>query len=176
MQDKSDNSLFTVDRNINDPAGTGLRGMAPGYDLTRGATGHPQLLWVRKNGGDIFLEADVYVTPGQPALTLLYINCPICMAHGRVVQLCIRQGQKSIDYQPDRRPPNFPGWNTERMVGEIGEIWNSLGRVPSPSLGGTLTIEEPIRCTFEADPTKRTLVDPLCPWKVRITKNVVKDA
>ena len=65
--DPTHKNLFEVGRNIVDPAGTDLRGVAPGYDLTKSALGHPQLLWVLPFTEDLFLEADVFAaTPGQP--------------------------------------------------------------------------------------------------------------
>lgn len=167
-------NAFSVGHNVRDPAGTGLRGVAPGYDLTSGALGHPQLLWILPNGGDVFFEGDVYAQPGQPMV--LYINCPLCLAHGRKIQLRIVQDQKQFSYDVERTPRPFPGWSPARMQHEIVRVFGEQNRVVPTNLGGVLTIADPIRCTFEADPSLRRSVDAICSWKVRVTENVVRSA
>jgi hypothetical protein len=155
-----------------DPGGTGLSSAAPGYDLTRGALGHPQLIMPLPGGGDLFFEADVYAPAAEPMY--IYINCPLCMTHDRTIQLRIRGDAKSFSYEVDQVPRPFPGWNAQRMREEISKVFAEQGRPLPPGLGGTLTIADPIRCTFEADPSLRRSVDPLCPWRVRIENNVVR--
>ncbi len=172
MKHVDPDNTFNV-RRMADPTGTGLKGHAPGYDLTRGAAGHPQILWLRKDGKDVLLEADVYTPAGQPMS--MYINCPICAAEGRRVQLRITQDQKPFTYGVDREPPPFPGWTRERMRGELGRLLGAHGPIIPDGWGGTVTIHDPIRCTFEANPSLRTSVDPLCPWRVRIENNVARD-
>ena len=155
------------------PAGGALRGVAPGYDLTSGAIGHPQLLWILPLQGDLFFEADVFAPPGEPMYFL--INCPVCQSNGRTVGLRVKQDNKPFHYDPQLAPPPFPGWDRKRMRHEIAEVFAKAGRQLPSGLGGTLTVDAPIRCTWEETPElRRSNADVKCPFSVRITNNVVR--
>lgn len=140
----------------------GARGVAPGYDMTKGAAGHPMLLgWV--NGQGVILEADVYALPGQPSY--IHLICPMCLANGRTQMLTIREGVKAFSYDPRADVPPFPRWTRDQM----------LHAFPN-GVGGLLSVE-PFRCTWEeAADASRGFGFSVCTWQVAIDKNVVRPA
>lgn len=152
--------VFQVAGDRPDPAGTGLRGVMPGYDLRQSAAGHPLLLW-RHPAGELVLEADVYQLPGQP--TYIHLLCPQCLQAGRQNALRITQERKAISYDPAREPPTFPGWTDRQM------------RDAFPNgVGGILSVEA-FECTWEEDPTRqRGFGLAKCNWRVVIEHNVVR--
>lgn len=153
--------VFHVAGDQPDPAGGSLRSVAPGYDLTRSAAGHPMLLW-RYPGGELVLEADVYQLPDQP--TYLHLICPRCLAAGRTNGLRITQERKAIAYEPRIEPPTFPGWTDQQM------------REAFPrGVGGSLTVEA-FECTWEEAPDRRREFGlSKCGWRVAIERNVVRE-
>lgn len=154
--------VFHVAGDAPDPEGTGLRGVAPGYDLTKSAVGHPKLLYKLPTGEEIVLEADVYDGPDG---RYIYLLCPRCLASGRNNQLRIRAGIKQFSYERGERVPLFPGWSREQMKHAF------------PNGAGGLLSVEPFRCTWEEAPDlQRDHGLNQCTWSVSIDKNVVKDA
>lgn len=145
-----------------DPAGTDLRGVAAGFDLTKTAIGHPMLLY-RAAGRELILEADVYQTaPGQPPYVLLI--CPLCLMAGQKVGLQIRAGNKPFTYDPKAIVPTFPGWTPAQM------------RAAFPQGAGGLLNVDPFQCAHEVQPElQRAFGFAICPWKVRVDNNVVMD-
>ncbi|MBT8452973.1 MAG: hypothetical protein KJO40_13475 [Deltaproteobacteria bacterium] len=145
-----------------DPAGTDLRGVAAGYDLTRTAIGHPMLHYALPNGKELILEADVYKLPGQPLY--IYIICPLCMMAGHKQMLKIDSANKAVSYDPQARVPTFPDWNEKQM------------RSALPSGGGGLLSVDEFACTWEVEPElRRQFGFAVCPWRVVIEKNVVRN-
>jgi hypothetical protein len=145
-----------------DPAGTDLRGVAAGYDLTRTAIGHPMLYYALPNGREIILEADVYQLPGQPMY--IYVICPLCMMTGNTRMLRIGAENKDVSYDAKARVPVFPGWKPAQMRSALPQ-----------GAGGLLSVAE-FACTFEVEPDlRRQFGFAVCPWKVVVDKNVVID-
>lgn len=154
--------IFHVAGDAPDPSGTGMRGMAPGYDLTATAVGHPLLFYRLPNGHELILEADVYALPGQPMYA--YVICPICMMAGRTIQLAIRQEVKDMHYDPKGRVKPPPGWDA-----------NQLRETFPNGVGGQFSVDH-IECTFEVTPEmRRDFGLAVCPWQVVIDNNVVID-
>lgn len=155
--------VFHVAGDQPDPAGTNLRGVAPGYRLNQSALGHPMLLWkVPGTGRELVLEADVYALPDQPMH--IYLLCPVCLMSKQQNQLSIRRDQKQFSYELDREVPTFPGWTHEQML-------HAFPR----GLGGLLNVE-PFRCTFEMQPElQRAFGLAQCTFSVAIDNNVVRN-
>lgn len=153
--------VFHVAGDAPDPEGGRARGVAPGYELSQSAQGHPMLLYKLSTGQEIVLEADVY----DVADKYIYLLCPLCLARGRKNMLRIREGIKAFRYDRLIDPPTFPGWSDEQMR-------HAFPR----GLGGTLSVE-PFECTWEESPElTRGGGFEKCGWRVSIEKNVVKDA
>lgn len=153
--------VFHVAGDAPDPGGTGLRGVAPGYDLTKAAMGHPMLLYRLPQGQELILEADVFDGPDG---RYIYLICPRCFARGHTQQLRIRSGIKAFSYEPNEPVPVFPGWTREQFA-------HSFPR----GAGGVLSVA-PFQCTWEEDPTlQRADGFARCGWHVSIDKNVVRD-
>lgn len=157
--------LFTVAGDVPDPAGTGLRGQAMGYDFRRSAAGHPKVFYRLggKHGHPVVLELDVYALPGQP--TIVHLLCPVCTAAGRTNMLTISSERKAIDYERVLEPPPFPGWTAEQMRAAL----------PNGTADGRISIEA-FACTWELTPEhRRQFGFNRCPWSVAIDKNVAID-
>ncbi len=153
--------VFHVAGDAPDPEGGRARGVAPGYQLTRAAQGHPMLHYKLSTGAEIILEADVYDVPDR----YIYLLCPLCLARGRKNMLRIREGIKAFNYEPTASVPVFPGWTMEQMKHAF------------PNGAGGLLSVEAFACTWEEDPTlHRGGGFEKCGWKVSIEKNVVRDA
>lgn len=163
-QERTIKDVFHVAGDAPDPAGElrSARGFMPGYDLAKGALGHPMLLYRPKNGPELILEADVFNGPdGQ----YIYLICPRCLATGHTNQLRIRQGIKAFSYDPAAVVPTFPGWTAEQM------------RHAFPKGAGGLLSVEPFSCTWEEHPDlQRGFGFEQCGWRVVIERNVVRDA
>lgn len=161
-QERTVKDVFHVAGDMPDPEGTGLRGVAPGYDLRRGAMGHPKLLYRLPTGQELILEADVFDGPDG---RYIYLICPRCLASGRTNQLRIRAGVKAFTYEASEPVPVFPGWSREQMKHSF------------PNGAGGLLSVEPFGCTWEEQPDlERGFGLGLCKWRVSIEKNVVRDA
>jgi len=161
--DQTLKETFHVAGDAPDPTGGALRGVSPGYDLTRTALGHPMLLYrVTGTSKEIILEADIYAIPGQPMY--VHLICPLCLINGRTVGLKIDQSHKSLSYDVSSPVPTFPGWTNEQMKQAFPD-----------GLGGRLSVE-PFKCTWEETPDLKRL-DGLacCRWQVAIDNNVVRD-
>lgn len=144
-----------------DPEGGSARGVAPGYQLTKAAQGHPLLHYRLSTGQEIILEADVYDVPDR----YIYLLCPACLARGRQNMLRIREGNKAFSYDPTAPVPVFPGWTMEQMKHAFKD-----------GAGGVLSVE-PFECTWEEEPDlSRGMGLEKCGWRVSIEKNVVRDA
>jgi len=156
---------FQVSGDAPDPAGTGMRGVSPGYDFTKSAIGHPMLHYALPNGKELIVEADVYHIPGEAPYVLL--ECPICMmAKGGKTgtSLKISADNKKLSYEKDGRVPPFPGWSEKQMKHCF----------PSGA-GGLLSVEE-FACSWEVEPElRRHFGFAVCPWRVVIENNVIKD-
>lgn len=153
--------LFHVAGDAPDPSGTGLRGVSPGYDLTKSALGHPFLLWRRPDGGEMMLEADVYAMPGSPMYII--ILCPLCAMNGRTSGLRIDQAKKAMSYDEKASISCFPGWTKEQTKGAFPN-----------GTGGVLSVE-PFACTWEESPDlKRDFGLSKCNWRVAIDNNFVR--
>lgn len=169
MHDQPLKELFHVAGDQPDPAGGDLRGVAPGYDFTRGTYGKPFVLW-QFGDKELVLELDVYAVPNEPMHIILL--CPLCLAAGRDQQgLTIRQDRKPFLYERDVEPPAWPGWTRENMRAEYKR---KMGVVP-PGMGGRISIE-PFACTWEATPElQRDFGLARCPWRVAIDNNVARN-
>jgi hypothetical protein len=155
--------LFHVAGDAPDPSGrSARRGVAPTYDLTQTAAGHPMLFYRLPNGRELVLEADVYQLEDQPIY--VHIVCPLCAMCGRSNGLTIRQGLKQVSYEPGEPVPLPPGWSAEQLRQAF-----PLG------LGGRLNTET-VECAWEADPELRKDAGFVtCPWRVVIENNVVRE-
>lgn len=153
--------IFHVAGDAPDPTGmTNTRGVAPGYDLTGSALGHPMLLH-RLYGKEMVLEADVYKMDGEPMY--IHLICPMCLANGRTSALRIVEGKKKLSYDPRADVPTFPGWSRDQMLHTFPH-----------GLGGLLSVE-PFGCTWEESPElQRGFGLSCCTWKVAIDNNVVR--
>ncbi len=163
MHQPVDKELFHVAGDMPDPSGRRMRGTAPGYDMTQTAIGHPMLFYRLPNGHELVLEADVYRLEGQP----LYIHllCPVCMMAGHTNALTIRENEKSLYYEPEARVPIPPGWDEIQLRKSFPQ-----------GLGGKLSVEQ-IACTWEVTPElQRQFGLGICPWRVVIENNVIRDA
>lgn len=105
---------FNVDPTLaKDPEGKlapDARGVAPGYDLTAGALGHPELIYQTKDGRfEVTFFADCF--PDH-----VHLHCPLCRAKGEEHGIMIRQGVKEWLYEPMRSVPVFPGWSDAKML------------------------------------------------------------
>ena len=173
MSDEPNTSkeLFYAAGDKPDPSGIDprARGLEVGHDFTKGALGHPFLLYQMGNE-EIFLEADVYAYPGEPMHIILH--CPCCLARGLrddQAGMTIKQDAKPFSYAPQAVAPPFPGWSHAQMAETF-----------SRGTGGVLTIGAPIQCARECDPQLARGVSvasglPCCGWKVAIENNVVRD-
>src|SRR5271154_4496212 len=170
MQPPPLKELFDVERRA-DPAGSAMQGVAPGYDLTKGAIGHPMVLY--RMGDQVrILELDAYMLPDQPTFEF-YVRCPLCSARGHIdTQLHIIQNvHKTTEYDPQVEPPLWPGWSREQMHAAYLEM---KGNLP-PGMGGTISIE-PFKCTFEETPElQRKFGLSRCTWHGAIDKNIARD-
>lgn len=143
-----------------DPEGGAAHGVAPGYQLTRSAQGHPMLIYKLPTGVEIILEADVYDVPDR----YIYLLCPLCLARGHKNMLRIREGVKAFSYDPAAPVPVFPGWTMDQMRNAFKN-----------GAGGVLSVE-PFECTWEEVPDlARGSGFQKCGWRVSIDKNVVRD-
>ncbi len=163
--------IFDVVGDARDPAGIDprARGVAPGHDFTKAATGNP-LIWCEVNGLVMPQTVDVYAGPGDvdPHIQMV---CPACIARGRSPDqagLTIRHSQKPFSYERSARVPPFPGFSEADM---------ERARQARPANSwGLLTIEKPIACTWEETPdARRSFGLSRCNWKVQIVNNVAKD-
>lgn len=148
--------LFHVAGDYPDPAGTGLRGVAPGYRLSRTAIGNPVVFY-----HDLVLTIDVYHFPPEPLF--LHLICPKCMAIGQKKNaLTVHADRKHIEYDRQAPVPTPPGWSKEQLAHTFPE-----------GLGGLLSIEEPIACCWGGalgdNQANR------CTWRVVIANNVARD-
>jgi hypothetical protein len=144
--------IFEV-KSSKDPV-SGVVGTSMGYDLSANAC--KTVLHYKGRGGEYFLTADVYKLEGTPLHLLLF--CPLCKN-----TLRISQDNKAIDFDPERTP-NFKGFRPEEI----------LASIDAASLGGSLSVE-PFGCTWEAEPELRRQHFAVCPWKVAIENNEVRD-
>lgn len=145
-----------------DPTGySDLRGVAPGYNLTRSALGHPKVL-AYVHGKQAVLTVDVYAIPGEPMK--LHLMCPVCVALGRThVALHIHQGQKAFSYDPGARVPPWPDWSEAERHRAFPE-----------GMGGLLNVD-PFGCSWEETPElRRGFGLASCTWRVAIVNNVAR--
>jgi hypothetical protein len=150
----SHREVFNLTEDRPDPRGGDRRGVEVGHDLTAGAIGHP-LVWTpyTNKGIQIVLEVDVYDDH-------LHLHCPMCFMAGREVGLMIRRGEKAYEYDPNAKPPLWPGWVPEQLAVSYPQ-----------GVGGRLHVE-PFRCTWE-NPGSNTRDFGLrqCEWHVSIMNN-----
>lgn len=168
-QDQTLKEVFHVAGDAPDPVGMARgRGVAPGYNLTKSALGHPMLLYRLSTGEEVILEADVYEIPtmdGKKPEQYIHILCPRCLAGGRKNLLTIRPEVKQFSYDKDAAVPVFPGWTREQFA-----------RAFPNGVGGLLSVA-PFRCTWEEVPElRRDHGLGQCTWQVAIDHNVVRDA
>lgn len=164
MQDSAPSykEVFHVAGDQPDPTGhTDLRGVAPGYNLTRSALGHPKVLFMLY-GEPVILTVDVYAIAGEPMN--LHLMCPVCIALGRDhVALRIVEGQKAFSYEPGAQVPLWPGWSRDEIRHNYPE-----------GLGGLLNVE-PFGCTWEETPElRRGFGLATCTWRVAIVNNIAR--
>ena len=168
----TEKDIFHVAGDAPDPEGIDprARGVAPGYDLSNSATGKP-LVQYKMSGEELRLEFDVYndLEGVKPHIMLI---CPWCLARrGESVGLRIFRDHKHYDFNVDERVPPFPGWSEDQMA--------KLARSRAGGIGGRLTINEVIGCTWEADPSSMRSQGvngfAICQWRVKITDNVARD-
>ena len=150
-------SIFSIRDDVRDPSGvSAASGLAPGYNFTGSAEGHPVLYYRHKGGNEFLITADVYRVEGAPLYVILY--CPLCRN-----SLKIAQDNKAIEWEPDGRA---------RLSVRDEEITAALGVVPR----GVLSVEA-FQCAWEVEPTlRRSFGFAVCPWRVAIERNVVRDA
>ena len=110
MQGTPKREIFHVAGDAPDPTGGAARGLAPGYDLTATAAGHPLLFYRLPNDHELILEADVYQLPD--VAMHIHLICPLCMMAGRTVGLTITQGNKEMQFERQVAPKPPPGWKS----------------------------------------------------------------
>ena len=110
MAEPSDlQKVFTAPTGVADPEGTGLRGVAPGYDFTLAAFGHPELILVSKDGREVTFNADVFDDH-------VHLHCGFCRLTGEEHGLMVRKGVRDWLYEPLEQAKTFPGWSDARMM------------------------------------------------------------
>ncbi len=141
-----------------DPTGAvRAHGLMPGYDLSAGKGCAILHYKSRRHGGEFFLTADIYVVPGAPTYVVIY--CPLCQN-----TLRITADNKALSWEPERAP-RIPGFRTEEILAQLGTL----------ELGGTLSVES-FGCAWEVEPgLQRSYGFAVCPWRVAIDQNIVKD-
>lgn len=155
--------IFHVAGDMPDPAGSGKRGVAPGYQLNKTAIGHPLLFYRLPTGVEIVLEADVYKLDNQPMY--VHILCPLCAMLGRNNGLRIEQGHKEMHYDPDATLRRMPeGWSRD-----------NLRRAFPDGVGGVFSCSQ-VQCAWEVTPELRRQTGfAVCPWRVVIDENIVRN-
>lgn len=139
-----------------DPTGSGLIGHSAGYNFERAAK-KIALHYRSKAGREFFLTADFYDLE-RPHYFLIY--CPICQNALRV-----SEDNKQLDFDPEGSP-KFAGYRNEDI----------LANLELASMGGLLSVES-FGCSWELEPgLRRSFGFAVCPWRVVIDKNVIRDA
>ena len=156
------------DQLCGDPASVRNQGVASGPDMTKSAWRHPLVLW-----RDRLLTLDCYWVPGQPMW--LHVFCPLCEArHGQNLNEAIKVSQ-------DKKPFHLEATQMpSRVARQLGltyqQLAMKLGLQHVDQLQGVLTIENPIKCTWEAEPElRRSHGLAICPWRVVIENNIARD-
>lgn len=159
---------FHVAGDAPDPAGTGLRGQAPGYRFTQAALGHPLCFYsFGAPGGDTIVEMDVYAPPDQPMY--VHLLCPHCLVRSKATHgITVRADQKGMSYDPHGIARTFPGWTDAQMA-----------RAYPRGTGGLISIDR-FRCTWELDPALAVAQghtrNPICDFDVIVADNVIRRA
>jgi hypothetical protein len=102
-------NLFSAAGNAPDPEGGDLRGVDGGYNLSKAALGHPELILVARDGREVTFFADAF--PDH-----LHLHCPFCRLEGAEHGLMVREGVREWLYEPMIQAPTFPGWDGARMM------------------------------------------------------------
>jgi hypothetical protein len=155
--------IFHVAGDAPDPTReTNLRGLQPGFELSKSAAGRPLVHYAMPGGAEMLLEIDVYQFPGEPMY--LSVICPHCILrdHGSKRQLTVRSQVKQMAYDPLGIPPTFPGWTDKQMVSSLPQ-----------GAGGLLSCER-FKCTWEVDPRYRERMGNICDFEVVIDRNVAR--
>lgn len=155
--------IFHVAGDAADPTReSNLRGLQPGYELSKAAAGRPLCYYQMPGGAEMLVEIDVYMDPGEPMY--LHLLCPHCLARNHQSQnaLVVRSQVKQMSYDPLGIPPTFPGWTDKQMV-------NAL----SKGAGGLLSCER-FKCTWEVDPRYRERIGNVCDFEVVIDRNIIR--
>jgi len=100
--------LYEIRGDVQDPAGTGLRGVETSIDLTKNALAHPEFIW-----HDRISTCDVYE---QGGLLMLNFYCPQCAQ-----SLSVRSDKKEIRWE---RGGNHGG---RLSIGEMRCTWPGCG-------------------------------------------------
>jgi hypothetical protein len=102
-------NLFSADGNAPDPEGGDLRGLDTGVELGNSALGHPELIYIARDGREVTFFADAFDDH-------LHLHCPFCRLAGAEHGLMVRQGVREWLYEPLVQAPAFPGWDSIRML------------------------------------------------------------
>lgn len=142
-----------------DPTGAvRARGIMPGFDLSTGKVECVLHYNSRRHGREFFLTADVYQQEGAPTYAVIY--CPLCQN-----TLRITADNKQLEWEPGAQV-KVPGYRIEEILGGLNV----------PSMGGRLSVE-PFGCAWEVEPDlRRSYGFAVCPWRVAIDQNIVRDA
>lgn len=164
-----EDNIFQV---AGDPPVPGGRGSAPGYNLANTAAAKPLVLY-----GDRLLTVDYYRMEGAPDYLLLI--CPKCGPN-----LSDHPGEhaRSLRVGGDRKRFHIENDFPRTILKKLGETPESLARKLGygdcvDAIRGVLTIEEPIGCVWEPDPTlHRGYGFGVCNWRVVIEGGIARDA
>ena len=151
----TEKSIVEIKRS-HDPSGTGLIGVSAGYNFERAAK-KIALHYKSKRLGERFLTADLYDLE-SPRYLLIY--CPSCLN-----TLRISEANKKFEWEPEGKP-SFSGYREEDL----------LAGLELSSFGGLLSVES-FGCSWEIEPgLRRSFGFAICPWRVAIDKNIIRDA
>lgn len=97
VYDPSKESLYQIAGDVPDPSGRDphLRGQQSTMDFTQGAMAKPLIRW-----RDFVIEADVYRIDGK---LVVHIICPKCSTPEKPHGLYIREDQKALEWDEERR-------------------------------------------------------------------------
>ena len=106
---KKSEELYHICGDVADPSGSGKRGVQSSMDLTKGALGHPTVVY--EHAGQRYGS----VTGRNCASAGVHLICPLCSIAERPHGLTVRQSQKQMEFRDGRLSVEPFGctWETE---------------------------------------------------------------